>query len=53
LGENFKDFYESDQRLLREIELAYITSRYFSIEYTEEDIRDMLKLANKFKKLIG
>ena len=42
------DFYRKNSDILREIELAYVASRYFDVDYSERVASRSLKLAKEF-----
>ena len=41
-------FYKENLDVLREIELSYIASRYFDVEYTRKIAENSLRVAEKF-----
>lgn len=46
-------FYRENVDLIREIELAYIASRYIDVEYTKAVAERALQLAEKLMEVIG
>ena len=45
---NLIEFYRQNLDLFREIELAYVASRYFDVEYSENIAKKALDLAKEF-----
>lgn len=53
-GDNkLEAFYRENVDLIREIELAYIASRYTEVEYTKAVAERALQLAESFMEVIG
>ncbi len=50
--EKLTRFYEENMDLLREVELSYVASRYFDVEYSENVAERSLKLAKKFAEVL-
>lgn len=44
-------FYRNNVDILRDIELAYIASRYFDVEYSKSSAENSLELAKKFMEV--
>jgi len=45
---NLMKFYRDNLDVLRDVELSYIASRYFDVEYSERSAEKGLKVAKKF-----
>jgi len=45
-------FYRDNLDLLREIELSYVASRYFDVEYSGDVVRRAIDLARKLEEMI-
>ena len=50
--EKLTEFYRNNVDLLREIELSYVASRYFDVEYSKNVAEKSLNLAKKFLKVV-
>lgn len=50
--DRFTEFYRENLDLIRDIELSYVASRYFDVEYSEASVKRALDLAKKFKEMI-
>lgn len=50
--DRFTEFYKENLDLIREIELSYVASRYFDVEYSETSVKRSLDLAKKFREMI-
>ena len=47
-----KKFFSSNINVIKNLESAYITSRYIPIEFSKEEVDSMLKFAKKFSRFI-
>ena len=47
-NDDFLKFYRENLDVLREIELSYVASRYFDVEYSREIAEKSLSVAKKF-----
>ena len=50
--DNLMEYYRNNLDLFREIQLSYIASRYFDVEYSENIAKSALKLAKDFVRRI-
>jgi len=50
--DRYTKFYRDNLDLLREIELSYVASRYFDVEYSEDVVRRAIDLARKLEEMI-
>jgi HEPN domain-containing protein len=50
LDESFKEFYEEKEIVLKDIEDAYILSRYFPRIYSKKEIEEMVRSLEEFKR---
>ena len=50
LDDEFMRFYQDNEIILKDIEDAYILSRYFPREYSENEVKEMLTALDRFKE---
>ena len=50
--ENLQRFYRENFDVLREVELSYVASRYFDVEYSREVAERSLKVAKKLVEVV-
>jgi len=53
LDESFKEFYEEREIVLKDIEDAYILSRYFPRAYSQREVEEMMETLEEFKRRFG
>jgi HEPN domain-containing protein len=53
LDESFKEFYEEKEIVLKDIEDAYILSRYFPRTYSQREVEEMMETLEEFKRRFG
>lgn len=53
IDEEFIKFYQDNEIILKDIEDAYILSRYFPREYSENEVREMIAALDRFKERFG
>ena len=53
ISKEFEEFYLENEIILKDIEDAYVLSRYFPREYSESEVRKMFEALEKFKKVFG
>ncbi len=46
-------YYKENLDLLREVELSYVASRYFDVDYSENVAKKSLELAKKFAEVLS
>jgi len=51
IDKKFHDFYEENEIILKDIEDAYILSRYFPRDYSKEEVDKMIEVLRKFKEV--
>jgi len=47
-----KEIFDEDINIIGEIETAYISSRYYPIEFTEKEVENMLKTAKRIREAV-
>ncbi len=50
IDEEFINFYQNNEIILKDIEDAYILSRYYPREYSENEVKKMINTLDEFKK---
>ncbi|WP_457548507.1 HEPN domain-containing protein [Archaeoglobus sp.] len=50
INKKFYNFYKENEIILKDVEDAYILSRYFPREYSKEEVKKMLDVLKKFRE---